>query len=124
MVTQAYDAALQPTGLKATQFTVLATLSKRGDLPLSKLADALVMDRTTLTRNLRPLVSKGLVRIDQDRDQRVRRISLTEVGKDVLDEGIPLWRTAQSDLVDALGHDRWSGFLDDLRETVALLHGR
>ena len=44
VVTQAYDAALQPTGLKATQFTVLATLSKRGDLPLSKLADALVKE--------------------------------------------------------------------------------
>ncbi len=65
-VTQVYDQALRPTGLKATQFTMLATLSNRGDLPLSRLAEALVMDRTTLTRNLKPLVGKGLVRIDQD----------------------------------------------------------
>ncbi|MFQ5776073.1 MAG: MarR family winged helix-turn-helix transcriptional regulator [Kiloniellaceae bacterium] len=124
VVTQVYDAALQPTGLKATQFTVLAMLSKRGDLPLTRLAEALVMDRTTLTRNLKPLVGKGFVRIDQDEDQRVRRISLTGAGKDIFDEALPLWRKAQSRLVESLGRKRWSGFLDDLAETVNLVQSR
>ncbi len=124
VVTQAYEAALQPTGLKATQFTLLATLSKRGDLPLTKLAEALVVDRTTLTRNLKPLVGKGFVGVGQDGDQRVRRISLTDAGKDILDEALPLWRKAQSRLVESLGRERWSGFLSDLTETVALVQGR
>ena len=124
MVTQVYDAALQPTGLRATQFTLLATLSKRGDLPLTRLAEALVMDRTTLTRNLKPLVDKGFVRIHQDEDQRVRRISLTDAGRNMLDEALPNWRKAQSRLVEDLGRERWSGFLDDLTETVALVQGR
>ena len=124
VVTQVYDAALQPTGLRATQFTLLATLSKRGDLPLTRLAEALVMDRTTLTRNLKPLVDKGFVRIHQDEDQRVRRISLTDAGRNMLDEALPNWRKAQSRLVEDLGRERWSGFLDDLTETVALVQGR
>jgi DNA-binding MarR family transcriptional regulator len=124
VVTQVYDAALQPSGLKATQFTLLAALSKRGELPLSKLAEALVMDRTTLTRNLKPLVGKGLIRVVQGEDQRVRRISLTPTGRDALGEALPHWRQAQSRLVGALGQERWSGFLDDLRETVARTQGR
>ena len=123
-VTQVYDADLRPTGLKATQFTLLATLAKPGDLPMTKVAAALVMDRTTLTRNLKPLVGKGWVRIDRGEDQRVRRISLTEAGQDILDQARPLWRKAQSRLVESLGHDRWSGFVDDLTETVALVQGR
>ncbi len=123
-VTQVYDKALRPSGLKVTQFTLLATLSNRGDLPLSRLAEALVMDRTTLTRNLKPLVGKGLVRIDQDADLRVRLISLTESGENCLGEALPHWRQAQSRLVEELGHERWSGFLDDLTETVARVQGR
>ena len=124
VVTQAYDAALRPAGLKATQFTMLATLSKRGDLPLTRLADALVMDRTTLTRNLKPLARKGFVRIDHEEDQRVRRISLTDAGKDVLAGALPLWRKAQSRTVKSLGRQRWSGFLDDLTATMARVQGR
>ncbi len=124
VVTKVYDAALRPTGLKATQFTMLATLSNLGDLPLTRLAEALVMDRTTLTRNLKPLVRKGFVRIDQDEDQRVRRISLTDAGRNSLSEALPNWRKAQSRIVENLGCERWSGFLDDLTETVARVQGR
>ena len=59
VVTQAYDKALKPTGLRATQFTVIATLATEGDAPLTRLAEALVMDRTTLTRNLKPWSAKA-----------------------------------------------------------------
>lgn len=123
VVTQMYDAALRPVGLTATQFTVLATLSRSGDMPLTKLAAALVTDRTTLTRNLRPLVDKGLVGIDKADDQRVRRIHLTDAGGGALKAAIPHWREAQSRLVAGLGRARWSGFLDDLSETIARVHG-
>jgi DNA-binding MarR family transcriptional regulator len=122
-VTQVYDEALRPSGIKATQFTLLATLVKCGDPPLTKLAEALVMDRTTLTRNLKPLLSKGWISTTRDQDQRVRRIALTETGRQVLDAALPLWRAAQSRLVGRLGPERWSGFLDDLSETVAAAQG-
>ena len=121
VVTQAYDAALQPTGLKATQFTLLATLARRGDVPLTRLADALVMDRTTLTRNLKPLARKGLIRIEHEEDQRVRRVSLTETGKRIFEEARPRWERAQSRILESLGHERLSGFLEDLAATVAVV---
>ncbi|MDH3701139.1 MAG: MarR family winged helix-turn-helix transcriptional regulator [Alphaproteobacteria bacterium] len=120
-MTQAFDAALQPSGLRATQFTLLATLSRRGDLPLTRLAEALVMDRTTLTRNLKPLVAQDLIRVTQEKDARVRRISLTDHGNRVLNDALPRWQDAQSRLVGTLGQDRWSGLLDDLAATVVAL---
>ena len=92
VVTQTYDAALQSTGLKATQFTLLATLAKRGELPHTKLAEALVMDRTTLTRNLKPLVEQGCINVRHDEDQRVRRISLTGAGLSRSRIGVVSWK--------------------------------
>jgi DNA-binding MarR family transcriptional regulator len=124
VVTQAYDAALQPDGLKATQFTLLAVLAKRGDAPLTRLADALVMDRTTLTRNLKPLIRKGLIRIENEQDRRVRKVSLTEAGRRVVEDARPRWEQAQSRIVEGLGQARWSGFLEDLAATVAVVRDR
>ncbi len=119
-VTQVYNAGLRPVGLQVTQFTVISALARLGDTPLTRLADALVMDRTTLTRNLKPLVEKRLVRIEQDEDQRVRIVSLTDEGKTVLEDALPYWREAQSRLVDGLGQKRWSAFLDDLETTIGV----
>ena len=119
VITQRYEAALQPTGLKATQFTVLATLAKCGDLPLTHLAEALVLDRTTLTRNLKPLIGQGLVTIGNERDQRVRRIKLTAKGSKAFKDALPRWEEVQLRVVAGLGHKRWSGFLDDLAATIA-----
>lgn len=118
VVTQRYEAALQPTGLKATQFTVLAMLANRGTLPLTQLADALVMDRTTLTRNLKPLIGRGLVAIETEEDQRVRRIKLTAKGSKTYKDAHPHWQKVQSELVAGLGHGRWSNFIDDLAAAV------
>lgn len=64
VVTQVYDGALRPVGLRATQFNLLATLAISGDTPLTRLAEMLVMNRTTLTRNLKPLVGKGLICVE------------------------------------------------------------
>jgi DNA-binding MarR family transcriptional regulator len=119
-LSQVYDAALQPADIKATQFTVLAALWKQGPLPLSRLADVMVMDRTTLTRNLQPLIKRKLVGTAPGEDRRVRNISLTPHGKQVLDRALPLWRKAQSQLVDGLGQKRWAGLLDDLSVAVSL----
>jgi len=119
VVTQSYDAALQPAGLKTTQFTLLATLANAGDLPLTRLAEALVMDRTTLTRNLKPLLGQGLVAVGSERDQRVRKIKLTPKGRAIFKDALVHWEAVQSKLVAGLGVTRWARFLDDLAATVA-----
>lgn len=120
MVTRIYDAALRPVGLKATQFTLLATLARFPDIPVTRLAKALVMDRTTLTRNLKPLESRGLLAVAHEEDQRVRRIRITDQGRRLLQQALPQWQRAQSRMVEGLGRERWSGLLDDLAATLAV----
>ncbi len=119
-ISQVYDAALQPANIKATQFTLLASLSKQGQLPLSHLADHMVMDRTTLTRNLQPLLKRKLVAIAPGEDRRVRNVHLTPQGKRLLDVALPHWRKAQTRLVDGLGRERWASLLGDLSMAVSL----
>ena len=120
-VTQAYDAALAPSGLRATQFTVLVALGHIGRAPLSRLAEALVMDRTTLSRNLRPLERDGLIATGLvDDDRRVREIRLTAKGRKALEKALPLWEKAQKRMREGLGHKRWQGLSDDLGRTVSL----
>ena len=118
MVTQAYDAALRPVGLRATQFTMLSVLAKRGQIRQSKLAEILGMDGSTLTRNLRPLLKNEWIQIDREEDQRVRLISITKPGRQVLDDAVPLWRQVQSQFVKGLGDAQWSGFLGTLATAV------
>jgi len=124
VITQFYDAALQPTGLRATQFSLLATLSTLGVVPLSRLADALVMDRTTLTRNLKPLVEKGYIHGSGSDDQRVRMIALTPGGEKILKSAHPHWRKAQSQMVQGLGKDDWSGLLENLTAVISLVQSK
>jgi len=124
VVTQAYDAALRPSGLKSTQFSLLAALAKLGDTPLTRLADALVMDRTTLTRNLEPLIRRKLIRTEQEKDQRVRKIGLTKAGRRVFEKALPQWEQMQLQISEKLGRERWSGFLDDLAATVTAFKNR
>ena len=118
LVTQVYDAALRPAGLRATQFTMLAVLAGKGQLVQSKYADLLGMDGTTLTRNLKPLVKKDWIRIDRDDDQRVRLVSITEAGSAVMEEALPLWRAAQAKFRDGLGGRELGDMLSTLSETV------
>ncbi|MEH6633589.1 MAG: MarR family winged helix-turn-helix transcriptional regulator [Halopseudomonas aestusnigri] len=108
ILTQAYDVALKPSGLKGTQFTLLATLDKTGEIPLSRLADVLGMERTTLTRNLKPMMSKRYIKTNQDDDQRVRLIQITTEGAQVFQEAMPLWQSVQAQAVEKLGRKDWT----------------
>ena len=118
-VTQFYDAKLQPSGLKATQFNLLVAAARVGRVPIGRLAALLVMDRTTLTRNLRPLAAQGLLRIEPGSDRRSREIEITAQGRRRLARALPLWDQAQTHLVTALGESRWSSLLGVLSSVVA-----
>ncbi|HER27319.1 MAG TPA: MarR family transcriptional regulator, partial [Rhodospirillales bacterium] len=80
-VSQVYDGKLEPVGLKGTQFSLLLATSITGQIAVGKLADIMVMDRTTLTRNLRPLKALGYLEMFAGPDKRVRIIQLTKTGR-------------------------------------------
>ena len=118
VVSQAYDAALRPTGLKATQFNLLVVLARRGEMPLTKLSQILVMDRTTLTRNLKPLQTKGWLEIGREKDERIRLIAITDAGRNIVAQAAPSWRIAQARVTKGLGQARLSGLIEDLSALV------
>lgn len=118
-VTQLFDAHFEEVGLKATQFTVLAVLAWReADLPtVSELAETLVLEQSSLSRNLAVLERQGLVRLLPGReDRRERLVSLTRAGQRVLAKGFPVWKRAQGAIAAALEQDALVGQLDFLRD--------
>jgi DNA-binding MarR family transcriptional regulator len=122
-VTQTYDAALEPIGLRTTQFSLLETLRAAGPLTVSKLAESMVMDRTTLTRNLAPVEKQGLIKIAPGRrDKRTKEIALTAKGANRLAQAEPLWRVVQNHMRRALGAKRSDHLLFelDIASTAAL----
>ena len=122
-LTRIYDRALEPAGVRTTQFSVLARLLEEGPLPLTHLAGRLAMDRTTLARDLRPLERRGLVAISVGADRRVRMAELTPAGHRLVDEVRPLWKQVQRDVRAELGPDRVARLMDELRAATALRLG-
>lgn len=91
-----YDSVIAPFGIRVSQFGILVRLRQSGPLGLQALAAALVLDRTTLGRNLRALERDGLVASECDpRDRRVRRLAITAAGLDLMRRAMPAWREAQ-----------------------------
>jgi DNA-binding MarR family transcriptional regulator len=103
-VSQLYDSALEPCGLRTTQRAILNHITRAGTPSLGELAEALVMDRGALTHNLKPLERDGLVEIRPDpKDRRNRRVVLTATGRAKLEESAPLWKRAQDGFEAAFG---------------------
>lgn len=118
-VTQHFDHALAPVGLRTTQFTLLGALALGGQVTINQLSQGLVMDRTTLTRNLSVLRDAGLARAARSRAGRMVRYELTEAGRETLARAIPRWREAQDGIVSAFGAERWPGMVSELYRLVS-----
>lgn len=103
MAAQHYEEAMKSCGLRNTQFSLLVAASLLGQAQISDLAKALVMDRTTVSRNIKPLERDGLLMIEQGVDMRSRIIRLTESGRQRLLEALPLWQSAHESLQNKLG---------------------
>jgi len=114
-VTQFYDRHLEPAGIRATQFTLLLTLSAATGKTLTDMAEGLVMDRTTLTRNLKPLEREGLITTLKLADKRTKGYVLTEKGRAAIEKGVPLWHKAQQQIVGQLGAERYGRLLEELK---------
>jgi len=114
-VSHLYDKTFRPVGLRATQFALLVAVRLLGPVTVNRLAEAAIMDRTTLTRNLRPLEREGWVQIERGReDRRLREVSLSAEGRTVLSEAMPLWREAQTKIADGMGRDRLEEMVENL----------
>jgi DNA-binding MarR family transcriptional regulator len=108
LVSRAYDDALRPSGLRATQIAVLAAVgAEEGALSIKALADTLETERTGLTRNLRPLEQQGYISISPEGRHRSRTVALTKAGRLALLKALPLWEAAQQTLMQQLGAQRW-----------------
>jgi DNA-binding MarR family transcriptional regulator len=118
-VTQLYDDILRPSGLRATQFSLLMLIRGAGRLRLTELAEMAVMDRTTLKRNLALLEREGLVRIEPGDDARVREAILTKAAEKRLAAALPYWERAQAQLTGKLGRGRADRLLSDLSAAIA-----
>jgi DNA-binding MarR family transcriptional regulator len=119
-VTQLYDQFLAPVGLHVTQFSILAKLKRLGTMTINALAKEMVMDRTTLGRNVLPLERDGLIRIEASAsDGRAKELHLTKAGEKRLLAGREAWERAQARFDSRFGAKRAADFRAMLRAVVA-----
>jgi DNA-binding MarR family transcriptional regulator len=118
-VTQLYDQHLAAAGLRSTQFSILARLKELGPTTINALAHALVMDRTTLGRNILPLQRRRLIVVKRgENDARRKELHLTTAGRARLETGFDGWAKAQAQFEGTLGKERASQLRDLLRVVV------
>jgi DNA-binding MarR family transcriptional regulator len=118
-VTQLYDDALRPSGVRATQFSILATIASKVEANLKQLGDALAIDQTTLTRSLNLLERDGLIERVSHPDRRIKSMRLTAKGRRALEIARPLWAQAQQKVLREIGTKAWA---DAQRRLTHLLH--
>ncbi|MES2289741.1 MAG: MarR family winged helix-turn-helix transcriptional regulator [Pseudomonadota bacterium] len=120
-VTRAYDEGLADSGMTITQFAVLRNLDRQGAMPLSRLAELLVMDRTSLYRLIAPLERHGWVSV-ADGAGRAKLASITDAGRAAMLAATPAWEKVQDGLVGAMGAEAWAALQTQLRVLGSAAH--
>jgi DNA-binding MarR family transcriptional regulator len=120
IMSQLYDAAFRPVGLVQTQFTLLVAIHLLEPVAITQLAQELFTDQTTITRNIKLLENRGLVAFSLGEDRRIKLASLTIDGKLVLEQALPLWEQAQTEVREHLGEQKWQDLLSLLSEVKTL----
>ncbi len=110
-LTQLYETALRPLGLRATQFTILQALSLAGEVTQSELGEMLALDSTTLTRTLGLMSRQGWIAERRGQDRRERWLRLSRAGETQLNRALPLWEKVQSRLRHQLGDKSWKSLM-------------
>ncbi len=113
-ISQLYDEALKPTGLRDTQYALLYVTASRQPINFNDIAKITSSDKTTIARNLKVLEGKGLVYFEAGEDRREREVSLTKKGQEILLKAYPLWKSIQDRVKDVMGKNRVDQLLDDL----------
>lgn len=120
-VTQLFDEILRPSGVRSTQLVILINVALNEPVNSAHLARELVMDRSTVVRNLKPLVKGGLITVQPGKDRRTRVVSLTQKGRRILLDAVPLWEQAQHRFVSHVGTDRFRELLGELGNAVNVM---
>ncbi|MBK8007748.1 MAG: MarR family transcriptional regulator [Rhizobiales bacterium] len=124
VATQHFDAALATSGLRISQLSVLTTLSYAGPKTIIELAKVMVLDRTTLGRNLRPLQRDGFIAIEAGKDdRRKKRLVLTKKGSSVALKAMDSWGDAQTNFEKAIGLENTIALSKLLRQVVKADYG-
>lgn len=118
VVTQLYDLALRPFGVRVTQLPILTAAASRERVPLASLAEVFGMDCTTLVRNVRPLVRRHLVEVRRERGSRRAELRSTAKGRALLARVYPAWRRVQDRVGSRLSDPGWRRTLHDLEESM------
>jgi DNA-binding MarR family transcriptional regulator len=105
-LTRTFEKAMRGSGVRGTQFTLLATLVQTGPIPTTRLAEFQGLERTTLTRNLSRLVRDGFVQIHEGEDRRVRKAAITPAGEEAARRAFPFWKKAQDAALAAAAHSQ------------------
>lgn len=119
-----FDRAFKPIGLEGTQYTVLAHIFIAEPITLTKLADLMYVDRTTLGRNLKPLEKKELIEIKPGDDRRSKQIMITDHGRKVLAQALPIWKETHEQIKALLGIKDWGPMLNNLGALTSKLNER
>jgi DNA-binding MarR family transcriptional regulator len=122
-LTQLYDEALRPVGLRATQFTLLQALSRAGEVSQGELGHLLAMDSTTLTRTLDIMARHRWIEKHRGKDRRERLLRLGEPGREQLKRALPAWQNVQTQLRRRIGEARWRGLLNLTTELTNVVTG-
>jgi len=117
-VTRFYDDAFRPVGLRATQLSVLVAVAFSEAVSIASLSRLLGMDRSTLTRNLRPLEKKQLVTLGPEGHHRSRTLSITSRGEQLVHKALPVWEKAQQKLRDELKKPHWTNLHAELDHVI------
>jgi DNA-binding MarR family transcriptional regulator len=106
-LTQLYENALRPLGLRSSQFTILQVLRRAGEMSQGALGEILAMDSTTLTRTLAIMRRRGWIAERRGSDRRERLLRLAKAGETQLNRALPLWDETQTRVRDELGEEAW-----------------
>jgi DNA-binding MarR family transcriptional regulator len=119
-VTQLYDDALRPSGLRATQLHTLNAIGEAGEATVTELTKLLLIDQTTLTRNLAVLERDGLIKEVQKPDGRLKSVRLTRKGEQALQAALPLWAEIQERVTKAISTSTWASMSAELERLARL----
>jgi DNA-binding MarR family transcriptional regulator len=119
VLARAFDAALEPAGLNVTQLAVLRAVQRHATEPLTRVAEDLCMDRTSLYRAVTPMQRDGWLKITAGADARSRTAEFTGKGLRVLEAADPAWGRMQTEIIERFGRDRWAAFVSELERLTA-----
>ena len=121
-ITNLYTQALKEVNMTPVQYSMLTAIQMLQESNINDLSSALKMDRTTINRNLKPLIREGLVLMNESSDRRERLISVTKEGVELYEKGYAHWEKAQCEFQNILGEekrDEMSNLLDEIIKTIA-----